>query len=145
MEIILWLEVTTAWRTLLRGCSIREVENHCKVKVNFLILDQFLSEHTIFLWVFIWIGILNSFLIKCHAVLTGKAVVPSFQLDCQAPKPEFFHCQGDTLKQVCHRKCRWIFKRCLFINWANSMSIQSIFCTLQLNIFRVLGTTPSTG
>jgi hypothetical protein len=29
MKIIVWLGVTTAWGTALKGCSIRKVENHC--------------------------------------------------------------------------------------------------------------------
>jgi hypothetical protein len=29
MKIILWLEVTTTWRTVLKCHSIRKVENHC--------------------------------------------------------------------------------------------------------------------
>jgi len=28
-EIILWLVVTATWRTVLKDCSIRKVENHC--------------------------------------------------------------------------------------------------------------------
>jgi hypothetical protein len=29
MTIILWLGVTTTWWNVLKGCSIRKVENHC--------------------------------------------------------------------------------------------------------------------
>jgi hypothetical protein len=29
MKIVLWLGVTTIWRTVLKGCRIRKAENHC--------------------------------------------------------------------------------------------------------------------
>lgn len=39
MKIILWLGVTPAWGTLLKGCSIRKIENQCpRHRLNFILV-----------------------------------------------------------------------------------------------------------